>query len=79
MRGMGQYSTDSGTGIDTSPVYVPIQTLPLSTSAPILPPVSAIPCETGQTCSYFANIPDWTLYAAGIVAALTLFLVARNT
>jgi hypothetical protein len=86
MRGMGQYDTDSGSGLNTSAVsvnqnpYIPsmfsdLSNLPLNTTAPIAPAVSAIPCESGQTCSYISNVPDWVLFAGALIG-LALFIAA---
>jgi hypothetical protein len=84
------YYSDSGTGIETgllplgssssSTGVLNLNSLPLTgydTAADIaasMPAVSVIPCESGQTCSYIANVPDWVLYAGSAIAALALFL-----
>jgi len=60
-------STNWGTPFETS-------SLPLSLSAPILTDVSAIPCPSGQTCSFLANVPDWAVYG-GVLGALFGFII----
>ena len=54
-----------------------ISNLPLQSTAPILPGVSAIPCQTGQTCSYLANVPDWVIYAGVMAIVLVPLFLTR--
>ena len=72
-------------GLDTSGVTVnqnpsipagtTLDSLPLNSGAgAIMPSVVAIPCPTGQTCSYFANVPDWVLWL-GVAAAVVVPLL----
>jgi hypothetical protein len=65
----------------TVPTGVTLDSLPLNSGAgSILPSVVAIPCPTGQTCSYFANVPDWVLWlgvAAAVIVPLMLTKGAR--
>lgn len=86
--GLGQVY-DSGLDINTSgitvnpnpsvPSGIDINSIPLDSSAGLmLPDVAAIPCQTGQTCSYIANVPDWLLYLGAVAVVLVPLFLTRK-
>jgi hypothetical protein len=60
------------TGPDGTEYQVDLSTGDMTTA------VATTQCPSGQTCSFFANVPDFIVYTVGIVGALFLFIAANG-